>query len=66
MFEMTTDGLKFCTLGADQCSFTSHSKKAPTEVGALYIASIRNSVFTCHCIQANLLSSPQLSSMLAE
>jgi len=78
VFEMTADlhcrlclgtvgnGLKFCTLGGDQCSFTSHSKKVPTEVGALYIASVRNSAFARHCIQANLLSPPQLSSVLAE
>jgi hypothetical protein len=78
VFEMTADlhgvlclgvvgnGLKFCTLGANQCSFTTHSKKAATDVGSLYIASGRNSAFARHSIRADLLSHEQLSAVLAE
>jgi hypothetical protein len=61
-----SNGLKFCTLGADQCSFTVHSKKVPIEVGALYIVSGRNSAFAWHSIKAGLLLSEQRSAVLAE
>jgi hypothetical protein len=61
------NGLKFCTLGEDQCSFTSHPKKVPMEVGSLYMACGRNiSAFAQHSIQAGLLSSEQLSAVLVE
>jgi len=78
VFEMTMDlhcllclgavgnGLKFCTLGADQCSFMMHSKKVPTEVGALCIASGRKSAFAWHSIKVVLLLSEQCSAVLAE
>jgi hypothetical protein len=68
LFEMTPDlqgmlcqgtvsnGVKFCTLGADQCNFGSHSKKIQTEVGSLYISSCRNSAFSHHFIPTSLLS----------
>jgi hypothetical protein len=60
------NGLKFCTLGADQCSFMMHSKKASMDVGSLYISSGRNSAFARHSIQVDLLSPEQLSFVLSE
>jgi hypothetical protein len=78
VFEMTADlhcllclgavgnGLKFCTLRADQCSFTTHSKKVSADVGSLYISSGRNSAFARHSIKVDLLSLEQLSSVLSE
>jgi len=78
VFEMTADlhgllclgvvgnGLKFCTLGADQCLFMTHSKKASMDVGSLYISSGRNSAFARHSIQVDLLSPEQLSFVLSE
>jgi len=78
VFEMTADmhcllclgsvgnGLKFCTLGADQCSFSTHAKKVVVDVGSLYISSGRNSAFARHSIKAGLLSSEQLFSVLGE
>jgi hypothetical protein len=79
VFEMTVDiichapcfgavgnGIKFCTLGAGQCTFSSHAKKVSTKVRALYIVVNRNSAFAPHSIQASLLSPDQLSVVLME
>jgi hypothetical protein len=78
LFEMTPDllsslclgivgnGLKFCTLGATQCTFTTHTKKVKVSTDTLYIASSRNSAFTHHFIGVGLLSADQRDAVLQE
>ncbi len=78
VFEMTSDlqralccgivsnGLKFCTLGGGQCSYTSHSKKVPTNVGCLYISTGRNSAFANHCMPVALLTRTQVDDVIQE
>ncbi len=78
VFKMTSDlqctlflgfvgnGLKFCTLGAEKCAFTTHTKKVRVDVGSLYIASVRNSAFLHYAIPSSLLSPTQLTTILKE
>jgi hypothetical protein len=60
------NGLKFCTLGALQCTFSTHSKKVQVSQDTLYIAAGRNSAFTHHCISTSCLSSAQIIDILQE
>jgi len=59
-------GLKFCTLGASGCSYSSHIKKASVEANRLYISTGRNSAFINHYVDVSLLTAMQKEAMLAE
>ncbi len=60
LFEMTLEllntlclgavgnGLKFCTLGQSQCTYSTHARKVNVPTGALFISTNRNSAFTHH------------------
>ncbi len=58
--------MKFCMLGASHCSFSTHNKKVNVIPHALYIAAGRNSAFTHHFIDKELLSSDQLRALMLE
>jgi hypothetical protein len=60
------NGLKFCTLGVTQCTFSTHTKKVKVSSDTLYIASSRNSAFSHHCIGVDLLSPDQREAVLQE
>jgi hypothetical protein len=78
LFEMSVDmlrslclgsvgnGLKFCTLGESQCSFSTHSKKVHMAQDTLYIAAGRNSAFTHHSMPTRTLSRTQINQILQE
>ena len=53
-------GIKFCTLGAESCTFTMHSKKVEVHVNSLYISMGRNSA------PVDALTQDQLSHLLEE
>ena len=60
-------GLKFCTLGAGTCSYSSHlKKKAVLDENHLYIAADNRSAFINHHIPATILNESQLSLILSE
>jgi len=59
-------GVKFCTLRAADCSFTTHTKKVDVVQGSLYISTSRNSAFTHHHASIAGLSDDQLADLLKE
>ena len=59
-------GVKFCTLGEQSCSFTTHNRKVEVSPGHVYIAAGRNSAFTFHHAPADALSVDQLGKLLQE
>jgi len=59
-------GVKFCTLGADACTFTTHSKKVEVLVNSLYVSTGRNSAFSHHHVPVGALSQDQLDHLLEE
>ena len=60
-------GLKFCTMGAGRCNFSSHvKKKAETWDNHLYIAADSKSAFVNHHIPRSILDESQLSIILSE
>jgi hypothetical protein len=59
-------GLKFCTLGASHCTFTTHSKKVDVVEGDLYLSAGRNSGFSNHHIPKTVLMNEQLRLILQE
>jgi hypothetical protein len=60
-------GLKFCTLGAGGCSYSSHlKKKAILSDNHLYIAVDNKSAYVNHHIPTSILSENQLSLILSE
>lgn len=63
---LVSNGLKFCTLGAEQCSYITHSKKVSTFAGCLYISTGRNSAFTNHFMPVALLTQSQHDEVIRE
>jgi len=59
-------GVKFCTLGSDSCTFSTHSKKVDIQVNSLYISTERNSAFSHHHAPVDALSHDQLARLLEE
>jgi hypothetical protein len=59
-------GLKFCTLGAEACTYYTHSKKIKVVPEDLYIMADNKSAFANHHIPASLLCSDQLATILTE
>ena len=59
-------GVKFCTLRAQECSFTTHVKKVEVRVNALYISTGRNSGFSHHCVAVADVDQGHLSDLLRE
>ncbi len=59
-------GLKFCTLGAEACTYSTHSMKIKVVPKDLYIMADNKSAFANHHIPASLLSGDQLATILTE
>jgi hypothetical protein len=59
-------GIKFCTLGADACLFTTHSKKVSVLPGAIYISTGRQSAFSFHHAPVTALDEGQVERLLEE
>jgi hypothetical protein len=59
-------GLKFCTLGSSQCTFSTHSKKIDVFPGHLYISGPRNTAYAGHTLDSKLLAADQLTATLQE
>ena len=59
-------GVEFCTLGAEACTFTTHSKKVEVHADSLYISTGRNSAFTHHHAPVAVLTQEQLTRLLEE
>jgi hypothetical protein len=60
------NGLKFCILGASQCSFATHAKKVPVFQYTLYISAGHNIAFSQHHIHKSCLSALKLIDVLQE
>jgi hypothetical protein len=59
-------GVKFCTLGAKSCNFSTHHKKVEVLQDHLYVAAGRNSAFTFHHAPIRVLALDQLNVLLQE
>ncbi len=59
-------GVKFCTLGARSCQFTTHHKKVEVFQDHIYVAAGRNSAFTFHHAPISALAPEQLDALLQE
>jgi len=59
-------GVKFCTLGAKSCNFTTHHKKVEVFQDHVYVAAGRNSAFSFHHAPISVLASDQLDVLLQE
>jgi hypothetical protein len=59
-------GVKFCTLGASKCTFSSYHKKVAVLSDELYIAAPRNTAYSSHHVPVRLLSEGQLMAVLRE
>jgi hypothetical protein len=59
-------GIKFCTLGAQVSSFTTHSKKVAVVVNHPYVTMPRNNAYSNHHAPVEMLGDDQLSLLLQE
>jgi hypothetical protein len=59
-------GVKFCTLGASRCTYTSHQKKVGGYPNEFYITAPRNTAYSNHHASTSLLSDDQLTNVLLE
>jgi len=59
-------GVKFCTLGASKCTFSSYHKKVAVLSDELYSAAPRNTAYSSHHVPVRLLSEGQLMAVLRE
>jgi len=59
-------GVKFCTLTASECTFSTHAKKVEVFPDALYISTGRNSAFTHHHVHVRELGEVHLADLLKE
>jgi hypothetical protein len=59
-------GVKFCTLGATACGFTTHVKRVAMERNHLYVSGGQNSAFTHHHVPVAALAPDQVSALLKE
>ncbi len=65
-FGAVSGGVKFCTLGAASCSFSTHVKKVEVFSNHLYVSTGRNSAFTHHHIPVEDLTRDQITTLLQE
>jgi hypothetical protein len=61
-----TGGVKFCTLGAETCSFATHTKKVGVVPDHIYISKGCQSAFAHHHAPIAVLSHDELSALLEE
>lgn len=59
-------GVKFCTLGADTCSYSTHEKKVSVKENHIYIASTNKSAFSHHYLSTGLLTRDELTALTME
>jgi hypothetical protein len=63
---MVNGGVKFCTLGVEHCSYSTHSKKVQVLPNHIYIKEGPKAAFTYHKIPAAQFSVDQLHQFLGE
>jgi len=63
---MVNGGVKFCTLGVEHCSYSTHSKKVQVLPNHIYIKAGPKAAFTYHKIPAAQFSVDQLHQFLGE
>jgi len=59
-------GIKFCTLDAGMCSFSTNSKKVEVTPRAIYISTGRQSAISHHFAPVDLLTQDQIDRLLEE
>jgi hypothetical protein len=59
-------GIKFCTLDAGMCFFSTHSKKVEVTPRAIYISTGRQSAFSHHFAPIDLLTQDEIDRLLEE
>lgn len=63
---MVNGGVKFCTLGVDHCSYSTHSKKVQVLPHHVYIKAGSKAAFSHHKIPVSNFSVEQLQCLLGE